>query len=83
MSKKNITLVVGARPNFVKAAPLLNELAADGSFRVRLIHTGQHFDTAMSKTFFEQLSMAEPDAHLNINQMSPVKQVACLTGRTE
>lgn len=76
MAKKKITLVVGARPNFVKVAPLLDELASDGSFSVRLIHTGQHFDTAMSQTFFEQLGMAEPDAYLNINQMSPVKQVA-------
>jgi len=76
MSKKKITLVVGTRPNFVKAAPLLDELAADVSFNVRLIHTGQHFDGAMSQIFFEQLGIARPDAYLNINQMSPVKQVA-------
>jgi UDP-N-acetylglucosamine 2-epimerase (non-hydrolysing) len=76
MLKKKITLVVGARPNFVKAAPLLDELNADGGFSVRLVHTGQHFDAAMSQTFFDQLGMAEPDAYLNINQMSPVRQVA-------
>jgi len=76
MSKKKITLVVGARPNFVKAAPLLDELNAEGSFAVRLVHTGQHFDAAMSQVFFEQLGMVEPDAYLNVNQMSPVQQVA-------
>lgn len=67
---------MGARPNFVKAAPLLDELASDENFRVRLVHTGQHFDAGMSQIFFEQLEMAEPDAYLNINQMSPVSQIA-------
>lgn len=73
---KNISLIVGARPNFVKAAPLLDELASDENFRVRLVHTGQHFDADMSQIFFEQLKMAEPDAYLNINQLSPVSQIA-------
>ena len=73
---KNLSLIVGARPNFVKAAPLLDALKQHGGFSQKLIHTGQHFDVAMSKVFFEQLGMAEPDIYLGINQGSPVEQIA-------
>ena len=73
---KKITLVVGARPNFVKAAPLLEALKAHGAFEARLVHTGQHFDAAMSKVFFEQLGMPEPDVNLDVNQGSPIVQIA-------
>ena len=57
-------LIVGARPNFMKAAPLLEELKKDGTFDTVLIHTGQHYDYEMSKVFFENLDMPEPDYHL-------------------
>lgn len=66
MNRKQISLVVGTRPNFVKAAPLLSALRRDGSFLVRLVHTGQHFDKSMSQVFFEQLQMPEPDAYLGV-----------------
>jgi UDP-N-acetylglucosamine 2-epimerase (non-hydrolysing) len=76
MSTKQITFIVGARPNFVKAAPLLDEMAEDKAFMLRLVHTGQHFDAGMSDVFFEQLSMPEPDVYLNINRKSVPNQVA-------
>ena len=57
-------LVVGARPQFIKTAPLITEL---GRFwQVVLIHTGQHYDFMMSENFFQELSIPHPDYHLNI-----------------
>jgi UDP-N-acetylglucosamine 2-epimerase (non-hydrolysing) len=76
MTRKSIALVVGTRPNFVKAAPLLTALNRDGSFSVRLIHTGQHFDKQMSQIFFEQLEMPEPDAYLGVKADSSTESIA-------
>lgn len=59
-------LVVGTRPNFVKAAPILRAMKA-ANVPVKLIHTGQHFDKALSDTFFERLALPTPDVHLNVN----------------
>src|SRR5215218_9459 len=59
-----ILAVVGTRPNFVKAAPVLRALQAQGDFDVRLLHTGQHYDHALSGAFLEQLGMPVPDFHL-------------------
>ncbi|MEX1248250.1 MAG: UDP-N-acetylglucosamine 2-epimerase (non-hydrolyzing) [Anaerolineales bacterium] len=75
-SKNDLTLVVGARPNFMKAAPLWRALQNDGRATVRLIHTGQHFDENMSKVFFEQLGLPKPDADLNIHTGTPANQIA-------
>jgi UDP-N-acetylglucosamine 2-epimerase (non-hydrolysing) len=73
--KKLLTLVVGARPNFVKAAPLMETLQKGGRFDLRLIHTGQHFDDNMSKVFFEQLGMPQPDEYLDIHDGGPAEQI--------
>jgi UDP-N-acetylglucosamine 2-epimerase (non-hydrolysing) len=73
--KKLLTLVVGARPNFVKAAPLMEALQKGGRFDLRLIHTGQHFDDNMSKVFFEQLRLPQPDEYLNIHHGGPAEQI--------
>lgn len=77
-AKPRITLVVGARPNFMKAAPLAKALAVDGRFATRLVHTGQHFDENMSKVFFEELGLPEPDAFLNVNTGTPNAQIATI-----
>lgn len=63
---KTIALVVGARPNFMKIAPILRALeqAAD-VFKYRLVHTGQHYDEAMNAVFFRELGISEPDLFLN------------------
>ncbi len=70
-----LTLVVGARPNFMKAAPLMEAIAARKRFAARLVHTGQHFDANMSQVFFEQLGLPEPDVYLNIQGGSPAQQI--------
>ncbi len=71
--KYNIALVVGTRPNFVKAAPLLNTLEEQDK-KVLFIHTGQHFDKNMSKNIFEDLHMRAPDVNLNAPSESQSKQ---------
>lgn len=75
---KTLSLVVGARPNFMKAAPLMEELRVREWLQVVLVHTGQHFDDNMSDVFFRQLGLAEPDVYLDIHEGSPGEQV----GRT-
>jgi UDP-N-acetylglucosamine 2-epimerase (non-hydrolysing) len=72
---KELALIVGARPNFMKAAPLMEAIRAKGRMKARLIHTGQHFDTNMSQVFFEQLNLPEPDLYLDIHGGSPAEQV--------
>lgn len=72
---KKLSLVVGARPNFMKAAPLIEAVRAKGRLAARLIHTGQHFDANMSKVFFAQLGMPEPELYLDIHGGSQAEQV--------
>lgn len=65
-NKKKIVLFVGARPNFIKAAPLYSELKRKKEFTVHLIHTGQHSDPLMSDKIFSDLGLAKPDFFLNV-----------------
>ena len=58
--------VVGARPNFIKAAPVVAALQHDPKFDVRLIHTGQHYDKAMSEIFFKELNLPKPNLNLGV-----------------
>lgn len=77
MSFKKLALVVGARPNFMKAAPLMDELSKyQDIFAPKLIHTGQHYDYDLSKLFFEQLKMKEPDIYLGVGSGSHAQQTA-------
>ncbi len=75
-AEKNLTLVVGARPNFMKAAPLWRSLRERVTWAVRLVHTGQHFDENMSQIFFDQLRLPKPDAYLNVNTGGAASQIA-------
>ena len=74
---KPITHIVGARPNFMKAAPVVAALAAEDVGQ-RLVHTGQHYDRVMSGVFFEQLGIPEPDANLGVGSGSHAAQTAAL-----
>jgi UDP-N-acetylglucosamine 2-epimerase (non-hydrolysing) len=67
--------VVGARPNFMKMAPLVRVLRRRG-IRQSLLHTGQHYDENMSKVFFEDLRMPEPDIYLGVGSGSHAEQTA-------
>jgi UDP-N-acetylglucosamine 2-epimerase (non-hydrolysing) len=72
----SIILVVGARPNFVKVAPLLHALAELDDVRPSLLHTGQHYDWALSQAFIEQLGLPEPEDYLNVGSGSHAEQTA-------
>lgn len=74
---KKIMLVVGARPNFIKAAPLMKELQKQGDmFQTYLVHTGQHYDHNLSRLFFDELQMAEPDKYLGVGSGTHAQQTA-------
>jgi UDP-GlcNAc3NAcA epimerase len=64
---KTIVTVVGARPQFIKAAPLSKAMTQSGAFIECVIHTGQHFDTNMSDVFFTELGLAPPTRYLGIS----------------
>ncbi len=66
VKKLRVVAVAGARPNFMKIAPLMRELHAHPSFEPYLVHTGQHYDAAMSESFFQELGIPEPDANLGV-----------------
>ena len=70
-----IDCIVGARPNFVKIAPILRALCAAG-FAARLIHTGQHYDVEMNAVFFRELEIPEPDVNLEVGSGSGTEQTA-------
>jgi UDP-N-acetylglucosamine 2-epimerase len=76
-----IASVVGARPNFIKCAPLSKELRK--KFDEFIIHTGQHYDYEMNKVFFDELNIPEPDYHLGVGSGSHGEQTGEILKRTE
>lgn len=76
----NISIIAGARPNFVKIAPIIEALEQKKrlgyNVRYRLIHTGQHYDINMSKSFFQELNIPEPDVNLNCGGGSQAEQTS-------
>lgn len=77
-AERTITIlsVVGARPNFMKIAPIAHRLAQRPNVRHVLVHTGQHYDSNMSKVFFEDLEIPEPEIHLGVGSGSHAQQTA-------
>ena len=75
-----ITLIAGARPNFMKIAPLIKAIqqanAAGQDIHYRLVHTGQHYDKNMSDTFFEELGIPQPDVNLGCGGGTQAQQTA-------
>ena len=74
--------VVGARPNFMKAAPVYRALAQRGVTQV-LVHTGQHYDAQMSDVFFQALEIPAPDESLNVGSGSHAQQTAAIMSKFE
>ena len=78
----NLTIVAGARPNFMKIAPILKSIQdkkENGiAINFRLVHTGQHYDKKMSEDFFEQLNIPEPDINLEAGGGSQAEQTAAI-----
>ena len=76
--------VVGARPNFMKVAPLVDAMKRrEQQFTPLVVHTGQHYDTMMSDAFFKDLELPEPDLYLNVGSGSHAAQTATVMERFE
>jgi UDP-N-acetylglucosamine 2-epimerase (non-hydrolysing) len=77
---ERIDIIAGARPNFMKIAPIIEALkvaeSRGGQLRYRLIHTGQHYDRAMSGSFFEELGIPDPDINLEVGSGTQAEQTA-------
>lgn len=71
-----IISIVGARPNFMKVAPLHRAFEASGVIHSKIVHTGQHYDARMSDVFFRQLELPEPDYYLGVGGGSHTQQTA-------
>ncbi|MGH8184137.1 MAG: non-hydrolyzing UDP-N-acetylglucosamine 2-epimerase [Rhodanobacteraceae bacterium] len=76
MQGLRIDLIAAARPNFMKVAPLFHALRGQSWCRVRLVHTGQHYDKNMSEAFFRDLRLPSPDLHLGVGSGSHAEQTA-------
>ena len=78
----HITLIAGARPNFMKIAPLIHAIQKaqqqDKDIQYRLVHTGQHYDRQMSETFFEELNIPQPDVNLGCGGGTQAEQTAAI-----
>lgn len=83
----HITIIAGARPNFMKIAPIIHEIIKNKKAGINidysLVHTGQHYDKKMSGDFFEQLNIPEPNANLNSGGGSQAEQTANIMVRFE
>lgn len=77
-----VTIIAGARPNFMKIAPIIHAIQQkqeeDVDIRYRLVHTGQHYDKNLSDTFFEELNIPKPDANLNIKSGTQAEQTGAI-----
>ena len=71
----HILHVVGARPNFMKVAPVMAALTDRPKFSQVLVHTGQHYDVNMSDIFFQQLALPAPDVNLDVGSGSHAQQM--------
>jgi UDP-N-acetylglucosamine 2-epimerase (non-hydrolysing) len=87
VSNPIVDIIAGARPNFMKVAPIIRALearrAAGGRLRYRLVHTGQHYDARMSGDFFAQLGIPEPDVNLEAGSGTQAEQTAAIMVRYE
>lgn len=78
-----VLAVAGARPNFMKIAPLLRAIQGRNTIEAYLVHTGQHYDQAMSDSFFRDLRIAEPDLNLEVGSGSHAEQTAAVLVKME
>ena len=81
--KPVVDLVAGARPNFMKLAPVLRAIRGQNRLTPRIIHTGQHYDKGMNDVFFQELEIPQPDVHLDVGSGSHGSQTARILERYE
>lgn len=80
---QRVIIVVGARPNFMKAGPVLDALKKNGRLEPVLLHTGQHYDERMSDLFFRDLGLPQPDVNLGVGSASHARQTGDVMVRFE
>jgi len=73
--------VAGARPNFMKVAPLVHEMNRHADIVHKLVHTGQHYDVMMSKVFFDDLGIPAPDVNLEVGAGERFAQIDRIMAR--
>ena len=79
LKRWRVVTVAGARPNFMKIAPIQRELAKRSDcFAARLVHTGQHYDVGLSQVFFDELEIDSPDVTLDVGSRSHAQQTAAI-----
>ena len=78
MTAPRILSVVGARPNFLKLAPVARALGRRPDVRHVVVHTGQHYDADMSEAFFRDLEIPQPDHNLGVGSGSHAQQTAAI-----
>ena len=87
MTTRLVDIIAGARPNFMKIAPIIRAMRArqdaGGHLRYRLVHTGQHYDARMSGDFFTQLGIPAPDVNLEVGSGTQAEQTAGIMTRYE
>ena len=75
--------IVGARPNFIKIAPIMEQMLRSNKITPVLVHTGQHYDDNMSRVFFEQLEISKPEINLGVGSGTNSRQVGEVISRFE
>ena len=83
MANLRIASMVGARPNFMKIAPIVHEIQRTKGIEHRLVHSGQHYDQQMSESFFDELNIPKPDVNLEVGSGSHAFQTAEVMKRFE
>jgi UDP-N-acetylglucosamine 2-epimerase (non-hydrolysing) len=81
--RPTVLAVVGARPNFVKIAPIAAAFRAAGGARLKIVHTGQHYDAALNDRFFEDLNIPRPDINLEVGSGTHAVQTGAVMSRFE
>ncbi len=81
--KPMVDLVAGARPNFMKLAPVVRAISMAGDLSYRIVHTGQHYDPSMNDVFFDELGIPVPDVHLEVGSGTHAQQTAKILERYE
>ncbi|MDX1372755.1 MAG: UDP-N-acetylglucosamine 2-epimerase, partial [Nitrososphaeraceae archaeon] len=81
--KRHYAVIVGARPNFMKAAPLLNKIKDDKNIKFTLIHTGQHFDDNMSRIFFDELGINVPEINIETGKLKLSNKIGLMASQLE
>jgi len=80
---KNIALIIGTRPQIIKSAPIIHRAKKYPDIKISIIHTGQHYDYNLSKEFFNELNLPDPDINLNVGSGSHIYQISQIMSKLE